>query len=272
MLSIATVGAVVAAILGVTASPAAASPWGGIATVCSSAGSVSEYYGTGMSWDEFKALDMTHFNSGRRITQLDISGNGVTAIWQPGSGEQRVRWNMSFDDLKIWDAYYFNHGLRLTELDRDGDEWAAVWRPGSGAQYWRAGISSWLDFQNQDAVYFNQGLRLVDVIITANNDITGVWRGDQGNAAQLWQAGMLNIGADSNNETDFSRTNRLYKQSGYELRILKTQPDDSYVMAVWRYRGQFGQTHREYQGVESFISMENDCRQMGMHIVSMDVK
>jgi hypothetical protein len=273
MLRIAALGAVVAGTVGVNAAPAAASPYGGIATVCASAPSVTEYWAIGQSWNDFKALDQNHFNNGLRIAQLDIDGKGVTAVWQPGSGEQRVRWNMSFDDFKSWDAYYFGQGLRLAELDRDGGDWAAVWRPGSGAQYWRAGIPSWTDFKNQDAVYFSQGLRLVDVIITADNDITGVWRGDQGDAAQIWQSGMLNTGADSHNHTAFDNINNANKRDGYELKILKTHPNDAYVMAVWRYRGgSFGQADYEYQTVEAFKGSENDCRAQGMHIVSMDVK
>jgi hypothetical protein len=139
---------------------------------------------------------------------------------------------MSWDSFKNKDANYFNQGLRLVEVDRDGGDWAAVWRPGSGAQWWRSGISSWLDFKNQDQVYFNQGLRLVDVIITANDNITAVWRGDQGNGGQLWQSGMVSVGADANNESEFQRINRLRKQAGWELRILKTHPNDAYVMGV----------------------------------------
>lgn len=137
----------------------------------------------------------------------------------------------------FWDSYYFNKGLRLVELDRDGSDWAAVWRPGSGAQWWRSGIPSWTDFKNQDRVYFEQGLRLVDVVITSDNDITAVWRGDQGNSAQIWKSGIPATGVDANNESEFQKTNRLKKQAGWELRILKTHPNDAYVMAVWRYRG-----------------------------------
>lgn len=79
------------ATLGLTANSAAASPYGGIAMSCVTASPVSEYWATGMSWNSFTSKDSYYFDHGYRIVQLDIDGEGVTAVWQPGSGTQWVK-------------------------------------------------------------------------------------------------------------------------------------------------------------------------------------
>ena len=226
-----------------------------------------------MDSGDLKFFDTLYFSQGFRIAQLDVEGNGITAVWQPGSGEQRYRTGMSFSEFKLLDLQYFAQGLRLAELDRDGSDWAAVWRPGSGEQQWRSGIPSWLDFKNQDQVFFNQGLRLTDVIITSDTNITAVWRADQGSAGQLWQSGIPATGADEHNESDFQRINRLRLAAGWELRILKSHPNDSYMMAVWRFRGgSFSQSTATHQTFAAYKSWAADCQQQGRRIVSVDVK
>ncbi|MEU4443667.1 hypothetical protein AB0K14_20010 [Actinosynnema sp. NPDC050801] len=253
---------------------ASASPHGGVFASCSSSSNLTEKFWMNMSWSSFAAKDEEYFADGLRITQLDIEGNDVTAAWHPGSGTQRVHWNMSLDRFKALDTQYFAQGLRLVDVDNDGGDWAAVWRPGSAAQHWRSGIPSWTDFKNQDQVYFDQGLRLVDVIITADDNITGVWRGDQGTGGQLWSSGVMGTGVDENNDSAFDRLNRAHKQAGYELRILKTHPHDDYIMAVWRYRGgSFSQSTELYlPNATAVANMRAYCLEHGMRLVAVDAR
>jgi hypothetical protein len=272
LLGIAAVGVIAVGTLVSTPNPASASPNNGFSVTCASASPVSEHVRSDMSWSDFQTFEPIYYGDGYRIVQLDISGHGVTVVWQPGTGDQRVRWDMSLSDLVYWDSVYFKAGFRLVDVDRDGGSWAAVWRPGTGAQYWRADIPSWTDFKNQDAVYFAQGLRLVDVIITDNDDITGVWRGDQGSGGQYWQTALA-TGVDKNNKSQFEEVNDSYQRQGYQLQILKTLPDDSYALGVWRYRGgNFNQLTNMYLTGTGFNLVEPACRANGEHIVSMDVK
>ncbi|WP_461118038.1 hypothetical protein [Saccharothrix stipae] len=253
---------------------AGASPYGGTFASCSSSSNLTEKFWMNMSWSSFVAKDDEYFADGLRVTQLDIEGNDITATWNPGSGTQRVHWDMSLDRFEELDDQYFAQGLRLVDVDVDDGDWAAVWRPGSGAQYWRSGIPSWTDFKNQDDVYFDQGLRLVDVIITADDDITGVWRGDQGTGGQLWSSGVIGTGVDANNDSAFDRLNRARKQAGYELRILKTHPDDRYMMGVWRYRGgTFNQaTELFLPNATAVANMRAYCLERGMRLVTVDAR
>jgi hypothetical protein len=63
------------------------------------------------------------------------------------------------------------------------------------------------------------------------------------------------------------------KQNGWELKILKTHPNDAYVMGVWRYRGgSFNQMTNVYHTQPAMHNMEIACRAQGMRLVSMDVK
>ena len=143
-----------------------------------------------------------------------------------------------------------------------------------GAQGVRIGVSSWLDFENQDQVYKNQGLRLVDVVIVDDDAITGVWRGDQGSAAQILDPHILSNGADENNESDFQRLNRQRKEAGWELKILRTHPNDAYVTGVWRFRGvgTFKQSTGVTQTLAALINKRAYCQSNGMRLVSVDVK
>ncbi|MCA2216963.1 hypothetical protein [Jidongwangia harbinensis] len=269
----AALATVVAVTLAGPAAPAQAAPWDGFTASCSTASPVLEYWATGKSWAQFDALATTHFNAGRRVAQFDIEGNGITAVWQPGTGTERIRWNHDWDEFLALDSTYFAQGLRLVDIDRDGDDWAGVWRPGSGGQFVRSGIPSWKDFENENTVQFNRGRRLVDVVIEDDDDIAAVWRGDQGTAAEVYQYGIPATGVDENNMSEFDRVNARNKRRGYDLKILKTHPNDSYVMAVWRHRGgSFGQSDTRYQRLESFETFEANCRSAGRMITTIDVK
>ncbi|MDG4823240.1 hypothetical protein O7635_15395 [Asanoa sp. WMMD1127] len=271
---IAAVAAVaIAGTLHVTSAPAAAAPYGGYHASCSTVVNPgNEYWHHDLSWSEFLERDAAYFANGYRITELDVVGHGITAVWRPGSGAQWVHPALSIGALELLDDIYYNQGLRLAELDRDGDEFYAVWRPGTGGRFWRTNFATWDDFKNQDTILYGQGYRLVDIVIREDNKIGGLWRQDQGSSVQKWNWGVLATGADENNESAFQKLNRQRKEAGYELRILKAFNNDAYRVAVWRYRGgSFNQSTQNFMNTDSMRNWEKACRAQGMRIVTLDV-
>ncbi|GIF62184.1 hypothetical protein Ais01nite_02190 [Asanoa ishikariensis] len=263
----------VAGVLHVASAPAAAAPYGGYHASCSTVVNPgNEYWYHDQSWSSFLERDDFYFDNGYRITELDVVGHDVTAVWRPGSGAQWVHGHMSIGELELWDDIYYDQGLRMAELDRDGDEFFAVWRPGTGDRFWRTAIPTWTDFVNQDDVLWDQGFRLVDIVIRDDGKIGGLWRSDQGSSGQKWNYGILAAGVDANNESAFQKLNRLRKEAGWELRILKAFNNDAYVVAVWRYRGgAFNQSTANFMNTESMRGWEKACRAGGMRIVTLDV-
>jgi len=71
------------------------------------------YSGKGSSLVEFEDEDKQHLDAGLRLVALPPYA--LNAIWQPGAGEQRVKYAVSFDDLKQADAAFFARGLRLVD-------------------------------------------------------------------------------------------------------------------------------------------------------------
>jgi hypothetical protein len=257
--------------LHVTAAPAAAAPYGGFHASCSTA-SGSEYWWHDMSWSTFIDRGNALFEDGLRITQMDVVGHDVTAVWRPGTGAQWVRGHLSIDDLTYWNDLYFSQGLRLVDLDRDGNEFFAVWRPGTGGQFVRTAIPTWTDFKNQDQVLYDLGYRIVDIVIRSDGKIGGVWRADQGTSSQIWQAGVLATGADANNESAFDKLNRQRMEAGWELKIMKAHNNDAYRVGVWRYRGgSFTQGTGNFMNSASMSGFEKTCRGAGRRIVTLDV-
>jgi hypothetical protein len=269
---IAAVAAVaIAGTLHVTSVPAAAAPYGGFHASCSTA-SGSEYWWRDMSWSTFISRGDALFDDGLRITQMDVVGHGITAVWRPGTGAQRVRGYLSIDDLTYWNDTYYAQGLRLVDLDRDGDEFFAVWRPGTAGQFVRTAIPTWTDFKNQDEVLFAQGYRIVDIVIREDGKIGGVWRADQGNAGQVWNSGVLAAGVDANNESAFEKLNRQRKEAGWELKVMKAHNNDAYRVGVWRYRGgSFTQDTGNLMNSASMSGFEKTCLAAGRRIVTLDV-
>jgi len=146
--------------------------------------------------------------------------DAFSAVWQPGSGTQWVRWGMSGDDLKAQDATYFNQGLRITSLAvRDG-RLAAVWRPGSGTQWVKWGMSG-DEFKAQDATYFGQGLR-VSCLAIENGKFAAVWR--PGTGAQWVRWGMSGDDLKAQDTTYFAQG----------LRISTLEFENGKYAAVWR--------------------------------------
>jgi hypothetical protein len=269
---VAAVAAVVAAGgLTVSATPAQASPYGGFHASCST-GSGNEYWWHDMSWSSFITKGNSYYDQGYRITQMDVSGHGVTAVWRPGTGAQRVRGGMSIDELKSWDDTYTEQGLRMSELDRDGDDFYAVWRPGTGNRFWRTNFGTWADFVNQDTVLFNQGYRLVDIVIESESHIGGLWRSDQGTSGQLWNYGVLAADLDANNKSTFQKLNEQRQAAGWELTFMVAHPNDAYRVGVWRYRGgSFSQSTGQFMNVASMQGWEAACRSAGKRITALDV-
>src|SRR2546426_604103 len=79
-------------------------------------GTGAQWWRSGMSFDEFKAQDLTYFNQGLRITVLEVNGGRYAAVWRPGAGAQWWRSGMSGPQMESQDQTYFAQGLRLTAM------------------------------------------------------------------------------------------------------------------------------------------------------------
>jgi hypothetical protein len=168
-------------------------------------GSGAQWWRSGMTFDQFKAQDLSYFNQDLRIKSLAIRNGRFTAVWRPGSGTQWWRSGMTFDQFKTQDQSYFKQGLRITALELENGRFTAVWRPGSGAQWWRSGMSG-ADVEAQDQIYFNQGLRLTLMEIE-NGRYTAVWR--SGSGTQWWSHRRCFIDLKTEDAAYFGKRLRL---------------------------------------------------------------
>lgn len=184
------------------------------------AGSGAQWWRAGMTVDELKAADTTHFGNGLRLTSLSMRGGRYTALWQPGSGTQWWQGGKSISEIEAKDAVHFKNGLRLKSLKRDGNVMAAVWRPGSGAQWWKTGMTG-DEFKAKDAVHFKNGLRIT-ALDYDNGRLTAVWR--PGSGAQWVKWNMTGAAFDAQDKTYFAQ--------GLYLTAMAVDGDK--YAAVWR--------------------------------------
>ena len=185
----------------------------------------------GMSDESFKAEDAIHFAAGLRISSLamprpgpsllgPLLGRRIAAVWQPGTGTQRVHWKLSEADFKSLDAGYFEQGLRITSLEIEGGRFAAVWRPGTGAQRVHWDMSS-EDLKARDAVLFPQGMRITALAIE-NGRLAAVWRPGGGAQRVNWDLSLPEFGA----------LDRTHFAQG--LRIVALVTEAGKYAAVWQ--------------------------------------
>ncbi|MBY5161916.1 M23 family metallopeptidase [Salsipaludibacter albus] len=148
-----------------------------------------------------------------------MARTAIAAVWQPGTGEQRVRWGMTGDQFKDQDTTYFNRGLRLRSLALRGGRMAAVWRPGSGEQRVRWGMAG-DQFRDQDTAYFNRGLRL-RCLEVEDGRIAAVWQPGSGEQRVRW--GMSG--------GQFKDQDTAYFDRGLRIHAMAI---DNGIAAVWR--------------------------------------
>ena len=53
------------------------------------AGSGTQWWSTGLNFNDFKAKDLAYFNQGLRLISLRNHGGSYTGVWHPGSGAHR---------------------------------------------------------------------------------------------------------------------------------------------------------------------------------------
>jgi len=184
-------------------------------------GTGTQWWATGLNYNDFKAKDLTYFNQGLRLISLRFHQGSYTGIWHPGSGAQWWATGLSYDDFKTKDLGYFNQGLRLVDMEVLDGTFSGVWRPGSGAQWWVTGLN-FNDFKAKDLDYFNQGLRLVCIRVQENGTFTGVWR--PGSGAQWWVTGL--------NYNDFKAKDQTYFNQG--LRLVDMELHNGLFTGVWQ--------------------------------------
>lgn len=168
-------------------------------------GSGTQWVQAGMTFDEFKAQDLTYFNQGLRIKSFAIRDNRVTAVWQPGTGTQWVKWGLNADEFKAADLAYFNQGLRISALEVYGGKFAAVWRPGTGTQWVKWGLTPDA-FKAADLAYFRQGLRIT-AFETDGGRFAAVWRPGSGTQWVKW--GLTGAQIEAQDQTYFNQGLRL---------------------------------------------------------------
>jgi hypothetical protein len=185
------------------------------------AGTGTQWWVTGLSYDDFKAKDKHYFDQGLRLICLRVRDGKFTGVWHPGSGAQWWVTGLSYADFKAKDKQYFDQGLRLVDIEVQGGTFSGVWRPGSGAQWWVTG-SSYDDFKAKDKSYFDQGLRLVCLRAQQDGHFTGVWH--PGSGAQWWVTGL--------SYADFKGKDKQHFDAG--LRLFDIEIHDGKFTGVWR--------------------------------------
>lgn len=218
MRKILMLGVAVAAVAAVVMPPASAVA-AGYAAVWRP-GSGTQWVRSGMTFDEFKAQDLTYFNQGLRIKSLAIRDNRVAAVWQPGSGTQWVKWGLTADEFKAADTAYFNQGLRISSLEVYGGRFAAVWRPGSGTQWVKWGLTGDA-FKAADLGYFKQGLRITALELD-NGRFAAVWRPGSGTQWVKW--GLTGAQIEAQDQTYFNQG----------LRLMQLAIENGRYAAVWQ--------------------------------------
>jgi len=192
-----------------------------------------------------------------------------TAVWRPGTGEQRW-WSGDPDNFASVDQGYLSKGLRLVTVDRDDDTlgmtgWAinfthedriiGVWQPGSGEERWCTGMS--IDkFKQLDNEHFASGLRLRSVDMS-DGKVSAAWH--KGSGEQHWASGL--------SVDEFTKLDAGYFAKG--LRLVAIDLDDDKYFAVWRL-GSGAQ--RWYGGSFAAFNEKNEkyMKEEGLRLVALD--
>lgn len=183
-------------------------------------GAGAQWWRAGMTGDEMRAQDTTHFNNGLRLTSLTYRDGRYTALWHPGSGTQWWQGDKTVSEIEAKDATHFSTGLRISSLKRNGDRLTAVWRPGIGTQWWKTGMTE-ADFKTRDAEHFKNGLRITSFDVD-NGRFTAVWRPGTGTQWVKW-------GLTSD---QFAAQDQTYFNQG--LRLTAIAVDGDRYAGVWR--------------------------------------